>query len=279
MGAFKLTWQPDSTQPLPVGQTAFNDQKLADNLGALQAVASTMPNAISEVNGILDLRPFCPPVDNQGQVGDCVADGTCSGLEFVQIRAGLPFVKLSRLFLYYNARLQTQSTGLDGGTYIRLAFATLTSLGTCPETVWTYDPAMVFTRPSWAAYQAAYPNKITSFFSIDPTVVSAHGAPLVAAIKSALQAQHPVVFGMVVDDAYQLVGSNGKVALPLAKRVGPGGHCQLICGYNDNTQCWIVKNSWGTTWGDQGYAYVPYAYLDASSVNDCWIPFLQGSTP
>lgn len=275
MGAYKLSWLPDRSQPLLAGQSSHNDVTMATGLSRVQAVAGALPNLIVPSGGILDLRPFCPPIDNQGQVGECVADSTTAGLEFTQIRSGMPFVKKSRLFLYYNARLQTQTTDKDDGTYIRLAFSTLTSLGTCTEATWPYDPTTVFQRPSWAAYREAIANKIVSYFAIDPTAIANGGQGLVDAIKQPLLANHPVVFGMTVDQDYMATGSDGLVAMPQANRVGGGGgHAQLIVGYNDNTQRWIVRNSWGTGWGDGGYCYVPYAYLDASDANDLWVPYV-----
>jgi len=276
---YRKTWRPDSTQPLPAGQAAFHDLPLgAANLASVLAAGAAVPNQIVEQGGILDLRPLCPPIDNQYQVSDCVADATCSALEFCQIRNGLPFVKLSRLFMYYNARLQTQDTANDAGTYIRLAFSTLASLGTCPESTWAYDTSMIFTRPSWESYREAYPNKVTNFYSISQLLIAANNIinpnSLTASIKQALQAIHPVVFGMTVDEGYDNTGRDGMVAMPASKRISPGGHAQMICGYNDNLQRWIVKNSWGTGWGDGGYCYVPYAYLGASGVDDIWVPTL-----
>jgi C1A family cysteine protease len=273
--AFKprLTWKPDNTQPVPAGQSAFTDATLANNLHKLQAVARAMPNAIVEKGGVLDLRPFCPPIDNQLQVSDCVADGTCTGVEFMQIRDGLPFIKKSRLFIYYNARLAGHEIDKDEGTYVRLAFASLSSFGTCKEDTWPYDPRAVFTRPSWAAYQEAYPQRITSFFNIDDAIVNTGGTPLVSAIKQALQAQHPVVFGQTVDEAFMDVGSDGLIpAYDMKTAVDPGGHCTVIVGYNDNTQRFIVQNSWGTDWGDDGFYHELYTDLDARSADDFWVP-------
>lgn len=37
-----------------------------------------------------------------------------------------------------------------------------------------------------------------------------------------------------------------------------GGHCLLVIGYDDNAGCWIVKNSWGSGWGDGGFAQIGY---------------------
>ena len=265
-----LTWQPDSTQPLPDGQAFHLDLGFAANLDKIQAAGAAVPNRIVESNGILDLRPFCPPVDNQGNAEDCVADSTTSGMEFCEIRNGFTFVKKSRLFLYYNARLQTKTTDQNVGTYIRLAFSTLTSLGTCTEATWAYDLNNIFIRPSWSAYQEAYANKTKNFYRIGST----GGGALIDDIRSALQAQHPVVFGMTVDQDYMTLGSDGIIAMPQPTRVGAGGHAQLIVGYDDNMCRWIVKNSWGRNWGDNGYAYVPWAYLDVSGANDLWVPTL-----
>ena len=273
MPTFKLSWRPDATQPLPAGQASHVDPTLADNLSKVKAAGASVSNPAVETNGVLDLRQWCPPVDNQLSAEDCVADSTTTALEFVEIRNGRPFVKKSRLFLYYNARLQTQDTDKDQGTYIRLAFATLTSLGTCTEATWPYDLGQIFIRPSWKSYQEAYPHKITSYYRIDAT----GGTDLINAIKTALQAQHPVVFGMTVDQAYMDTGSDGMVAMPAATRVNSGGHAQVIVGYDDNKQRWIVKNSWGTGWGDNGYGHVPYAYLDASDANDFWVPYLANA--
>lgn len=275
MATYKLNgWKLDSTQPFAVGQSSHNDQLLSANMSKVQAAGAAVANPGVETNGVLDLRQWCSPVEDQSSAGSCVGNGTVGALEFLRIRDGKPNIDLSRLFIYYNARLMTQDQDKDEGTHIRLAFGTLTSLGTCTEATWPYDLNSLFLRPSWTAYQEAYPHKITSYYRIEET----SGPELVAKIKEALQAQHPVVFGMTVDQDYMGTGHDGMVSMPKATRVGGGGHCQMICGYDDNQQRWIVRNSWGIGWADGGYAYVPYMYLDASDANDFWVPFL-GSAP
>jgi C1A family cysteine protease len=82
---------------------------------------------------------------------------------------------------------------------------------------------------------------------------------------------------MTVDQAY-MDYRGGIVAMPKRVRVNSGGHAQVIVGYDDNAKCWIVRNSWGTWWGDAGYGYVPYEYLDASDANDFWVPYLPGTS-
>jgi C1A family cysteine protease len=51
-----------------------------------------------------------------------------------------------------------------------------------------------------------------------------------------------------------------------------GGHALLVVGYDDATQCFTVRNSWGDSWGDKGYCYIPYKYLTNSNLSsDFWV--------
>jgi C1A family cysteine protease len=268
MPSFKLTWKPDSTQPLPAGQVAHVDPKFADNLHLFGL-------NVQPLNGVLDLRRWCAPVDDQGDISDCVAESTTTALELLEISAGLSFVKKSRLFVYYNARLSTNQVNKDDGTFIRSAFGSLTTLGTCAESTWSYDSQNVFTRPSWSAYREAFPNKINSYYRIDADDIDT----LVEAFQRALAAGHPICFGMTVDQKYMDTGSDGMVAMPDNKRDNAGGHAQCIVGCNTRLKRLIVKNSWSRAWGDNGYGYVPYDYLDVSDANDFWVPYRMGTHP
>ena len=61
----------------------------------------------------------------------------------------------------------------------------------------------------------------------------------------------------------------GKVGMPTKDDKFLGGHAVVICGYDDNTRELILRNSWGTYWGDRGYFYLPYDYL--KFCGDLWI--------
>ncbi len=219
--------------------------------------------------GVLDLRKWCSPVEDQRDLGSCVANAVVGGLELLQLRNGQPLHDLSRLFVYYNSRLMHQNADVDEGTYIRLAMGTLSSLGTCSEAKWPYDTSKVFYRPSWGAYREAFTNKIQSFYRIDGT-----GDYRLTQIRQALEAQHPVVFGCLVDNDFMNTGPTGQVSMPKAGRSVVGGHAMLIVGYKDSGRTLIVRNSWGTGWGDNGYCYIPDTYLDATDANDFWVPYL-----
>lgn len=214
----------------------------------------------------VDLRKWCSPIENQSYLSSCVGNAVVGALELLQIKNGVPFNDLSRLFVYYNSRMMHKEQDQDAGTYIRLAMGTLSSLGACSESKWPYDPSTVFTRPTWGSYREAYANKIQNYYRIGGT-----GQQRVDMIKRALEAGNPVVFGVMVDDAFMNTPKDGVVAMPKSPRTAAGGHAMLIVGYDNTTSTFIVRNSWGTSWGDKGYCYMPYDYIDSAYGDDFWV--------
>jgi C1A family cysteine protease len=219
---------------------------------------------ILEKNGILDLRKYCSPVEDQYLISSCAPNSTVGALEFLEIRNGIKYTDLSRMFIYYNARLMEGKELEDCGSYIRLAFGTLASIGVCTEEIWPYDTSAVYQRPSWKAYRDAYAHKIDAFYQIDD-----FDADRDEKIKEALRSNHAVVFGMMIDQDYIQTGFDGVISMPKKIRPRPGMHAQLIVGYT--RQYWILKNSWSSSWADGGYCYVPFAYLNESMASDFWV--------
>jgi len=121
-------------------------------------VESTLPALVTKLNGSViasgagfsvDLRAGCSPVENQQDIGSCVANAIVSDLEYLQIQQTGQYTDLSRMFLYYNARLLHNDVDKDKGSYIHLAMDSLKKLGTCAEATFPYDTNNVFMRPSW----------------------------------------------------------------------------------------------------------------------------------
>ena len=229
------------------------------------------PKLTASAPGIdkIDLRYLCSPIENQSSANSCTGNASVGALEMLEIREGLPFVDLARLFAYYNGRMGMEPTEghLDHGTYIRLIMDGLHKFGVCPETEWNYDLDKVTMRPSWNSYRAAWNHRIDNFYRID-----AVGDPLIEGIEQALLAKHGVVFGAQVYESYQ--SCPGLVSLPKPDEKLLGGHAQLIVGFDRPARTLIVRNSWGDGWSDGGYAYWPYNLLDACAANDFWVPTL-----
>lgn len=254
-------WVQDRLMP---GQ--HDDYSFTKSASSIAAMGSTVADPVIENSGVVDLRKWCSPIEDQGHLSSCVANAIASSLELLKIRDGQPHEDLSRLFIYYNSRLMHGDANKDAGTFIRLAMGTLSSLGTCLESRWPYDLPAVNVRPTWGSYRDAYANKIGAFYSIQ-----SEGDQRIDEIKTALQSQHPVVFGMLINDDFMKC-RGGIVPLPQPGSHSLGGHAMLIVGYDDTQRVLIVRNSWGTWWGDSGYCLVPYAYLDIAEANDFWVP-------
>jgi C1A family cysteine protease len=92
-------------------------------------------------------------------------------------------------------------------------------------------------------------------------------------MKGCLADGYPIVFGFTVYESFegQDVAQTGVVPMPGVSESVLGGHCVVVVGYDDSKDWFIVRNSWGTGWGDQGYCYMPYQYLtDQNLASDFW---------
>jgi len=81
------------------------------------------------------------------------------------------------------------------------------------------------------------------------------------------------VFGFSVYESFesQEVTQTGVVQMPQADEKQVGGHAVVGGGYDDSQTRFIVRNSWGDTWGMEGYFKIPYDYLgNPNLADDFW---------
>lgn len=254
MTEYKLGWRPE-----PADERDLDFQKLVSALNFALA-DGTQPS--------VDLRPWCSPVENQLNANACGGNAGVGALELLENLRGDPYVELSRLFLYYNARAEVSEAEIDEGSYMRCVMGSLAKFGICPEIEWPYDTSKVLIRPSWKSYRSAFAHRIKSFYKIFET-----GNERIERIKAALLNKHPVVFGCKVFEAFKYYKS-GKVAMPESSGKLLGGHAMVIVGFDNEESTFIVRNSWGESWGESGYCKMPYAYLEAAEADDFWVPTL-----
>lgn len=238
---------------------------------------ATPPATAAALPTKVDLRPQCPPVCNQGQLGSCTANAIAGAIEFDQMKQKLTAFTPSRLFIYYNERvIENTSPTVDGGAQIRDGIKSVASQGVCTETSWPYDdtnkdPAPCTTckfaqKPPASCYTQAAQHKITVYQRLNSAVVNT--------LKGCLASGYPFVFGFTVYESFesQQVAKTGIVPLPGPKEKVVGGHAVVAVGYNDATQQFIVRNSWAATWGLKGYCMMPYSYLTNTNLaDDFWI--------
>jgi C1A family cysteine protease len=219
---------------------------------------------LDKLPGSVDLRAGCPPVYDQGQLGSCTANAIGAAFAYAQKKQGLADFMPSRLFVYWNERKMEGTVDEDSGAMIRDGIKSVHTQGVCSETTWPYVIERFTRKPSKAAYTEAAKHQVTAYRRIRQQLNQMQGC---------LASGVPFVFGFSVYESFESdkVASTGYVPLPRRTEALVGGHAVLAVGYRDQTQRFIVRNSWGRGWGMHGYCTMPYAYLtDASLASDFW---------
>ena len=213
----------------------------------------------------VDLRPQCPPVYDQGELGSCTANAIAGAVQYDEIRSGIaPTWIPSRLFIYYNERVLEGTVATDSGAQIRDGIKVIAQQGVCPETDWPYDVRRFADQPPPQAYADADRDRVASYQRVLQSL---------AQLKTCLAAGFPFVFGFTVFTSFETpeVVSTGVVPLPQPSESPVGGHAVVCVGYDDRRQVLYIRNSWGPGWGDAGYGFMPYAYaLDPGLAADFW---------
>jgi C1A family cysteine protease len=214
----------------------------------------------------VDLRPHLTCVEDQAEVSSCTANALAGAYEYLAKRALGEAGDVSRLFIYYNAREYDGGVTGDTGCTIASAIQVLQELGACNELTWTYDQQRINQRPLPEAYDEA----------LNFLIEEAHELEIdLDAMKHCLAEGYPFAFGLTLFASFDRAGKRGLVPMPNPDgedgREAHGAHAMLCVGYSDQSQAFIVRNSWGEAWGDRGYCYIPYDYLaNPEYCDECW---------
>jgi len=222
------------------------------------AVLAKMPAKV-------DLRPQCPPVVDQGQLGSCTANAIGNAHRFDQMKQAVAKSFMpSRLFIYYNERAMEGTVNSDSGAMIRDGIKSIAQLGVCDEVDWPYLITKFKTKPPAACYKKALAHQALTYRRLTQNSVQ---------MKSCLASGYPFVFGFTVYESFesQAVAKTGVVPMPASNEKILGGHAVLAVGYDDASQRFTVMNSWSDKWGMKGFFTIPYGYLnDAGLASDFW---------
>jgi C1A family cysteine protease len=218
----------------------------------------------------VDLRKWCSPVEDQGDLGSCTSQAGVSLLEYYQKRAFNKYINGSRLFLYKTTRNLEKQTG-DTGAYLRDTMKAMVLFGIPPEEYWAYEENKFDKEPTAFVYSLANNYKSIKYYKLDPSGTSTQ--KLLINVKSYVASGLPSMFGFTV---YSSITNAAGIPYPVKGDKAIGGHAVVCVGYDDakvingQTGALLIKNSWGTSWGENGFGWLPYAYIINGLAVDFW---------
>lgn len=222
-------------------------------------------------------RPNMPPVGNQGSQGSCVAWANAYYYKSYQewLEHGWSYAdthhRFSPAFMY-----NLINGGVDGGSYASDAMLVLLNHGCANIAEMPYYQGNCTIWPSDSAYHNAMPYRCDAGYWID--VSNDLG---IATLKLHLETGDNAVLYIYCWDNFMNIGSyHNTYCVSDVYGSNHGGHGVCIVGYddtlttNDGTGAFIVANSWGTGWGDQGYFWMSYEAVKSGTTSQLWVNYL-----
>jgi C1A family cysteine protease len=230
--------------------------------GALQALAAPPAS--------VDLRAAWWAINDQEDTGSCVGWATADGVvRHHMVKAGklANNVLLSPRFVWMASKETDEFTARpetfieEAGTSLKAAVDIVRKYGAVTNQLLGFHIATkMYTGSETAFFAAAAQRKIASYFNLHRDLNQ---------WKSWLASHGPILAALSVDktwDNAKNTGGNIDVFQPNTVR---GGHAIAVVGYTAAGR-FIVRNSWGTGWGDQGFGYVSAAYIAAGFFDESY---------
>ncbi len=272
IGRYGMGWIPDYPD---IRDYTEDTKEIKEIFGTIRRkTKKSLPESV-------DIREWCSPIDNQGSLGSCTAHAGVGMIEYYEMRAFGKYTKASRLFLYKTTRNLMKMKG-DTGGFLRTTMGAMVLFGVPPEDYWQYtdDEEKFDIEPPAFCYAFAQNYQTIKYFRHDAPGISKNG--LLEQIKSYLVSGHPLMFGFSVYASIREAEKTGRIPFPSQKEKIVGGHAVMAVGYDDRmkiknpyskketTGALLIRNSWGETWGEKGYGWLPYDYVLSGLAQDFW---------
>lgn len=193
---------------------------------------------------------YVTPVKDQGYCGSCVAFGTIATLEarvVIALSNSFAGVRLSEAQLYFCYGLSRGAVACPaGGWWPDEAFACL-PIGIVPEDCYPYSPVNqacnVCPDANNQLTQVSATHTVSAIEDMQRELT--HNGPLTACLTV-----YPDFYYHYTGGVYEYNSATSGASV--------GGQCVSMVGYDNAQQCWIAKNSWGQSWGENGFFRIGY---------------------
>lgn len=215
----------------------------------------------SNIEKVVDLSPYMPPVGNQGNQNSCVAWAVAyANYSYLNMKSNIcnytfngainDECLFSPSFIYN----QINDGGNNGTNFLR-AFEVMRTQGVAPLSSMPYDERNWWHQPTVQARAIAGNHKITSYWQLGTS-----GEDFFLETKAYLSQGIPVIVSVLVDNYIKRRQefTNPYIWSILSGSIEDMCHAILITGYDDNTQLFKFINSYGTNWGNSGYGFITY---------------------
>lgn len=247
-------------------------------------VKQLAPHPAKRIKGLpsnVDLRADFPRVENQGSINSCSAHAAMGLVEYSERRSSGKYIGGSRLFVYKTARDLMGVVG-DTGAYLRDSMGAIVMFGLPPEKYWPYNVVDFDKEPPTFVYMMASHSEALKYFAHDAVAARRTQPEVLASVKKYLAAGVPSMFGFSGFTSWDQTKVKGAFAFPCPNEKSSWGHSVVAVGYDDrlkikNLKCkkettgaLLIRNSWGASWGDHGYGWIPYEYVLNKYASDFW---------
>ena len=240
-------------KPSPKAENDFTFEHAAET--AAVAKAATIPPS-------KDLRAAWWKINDQGSTGSCVGWGTADGLlrwHFVQAGRVKNNELLAPRFIWMASKETDQFTNQptsfieSEGTSLKSALDVARKFGAVRDSVLPFASGALYEGDSKTFYALASQLKILTYFNLGTTLGN---------WKTWLATKGPILTRLDVDKTWDDATTNAGNMDEYQPDTTRGGHAVAIVGYKRDR--FIVRNSWGTGWGDKGFGYASLAYAQAA---------------
>ncbi len=212
----------------------------------------------------VDLRPGCPPVQDQRPLNACSAHAIGAALWYDEKRQGEAAPLPSRLFLYWVERAKEHTIGTNSPVSLRDGYKAAARNGVCPESLWPWRPERYAEHPPRACFHAAKRRRAVTYHRVPRDLDH---------LRACLAEGFPFTLGLSVHESFESPGvrRTGRVPMPKRGERILGGHAVLAVGYDARSRRFLLRNSWGPRWGEKGHFTLPFRYLlDPALAWDFW---------